>query len=107
MGHGRAGPYSYASLENLVGCDLHNADHIEPAWQSLGVGDSIALGPTGYPRYAVVEIAPVSHLVLRAGEATGPVRYTWSFVLRPRGASGTRLLVRSRYDFPQIGRAHV
>jgi hypothetical protein len=33
MGQGKAGFYSYEFLENLVGCDFHNADRIIPEFQ--------------------------------------------------------------------------
>lgn len=100
MGHGRAGLYSYEGLENLAGCDLHNADRIEPAWQHLALGDSVALGPPGYPSFAVVGLVRHEHLVLLAGGPVGAVKNVWCFVLRPRGATGTRLIVRSRYEHP-------
>jgi hypothetical protein len=35
MGQGRDGMYSYEWLENLVGCDIHNADRIIPEFQHL------------------------------------------------------------------------
>ncbi len=39
MGQDRAGFYSFDWLERLAGADIHNADHIIPAWQHLAVGD--------------------------------------------------------------------
>jgi hypothetical protein len=33
MGQGRGGLYSYERLENMVGCDMHNADRIIPEHQ--------------------------------------------------------------------------
>jgi hypothetical protein len=33
IGQGRGGFYSYEWLENLAGCDIHNADEIRPEWQ--------------------------------------------------------------------------
>jgi hypothetical protein len=44
MGQGRAGMYSYELLENLFGCDMHNADRIVPALQAIVVGDRIRDG---------------------------------------------------------------
>src|SRR5260221_3260859 len=32
LGQGRGGFYSYDSLENLVGCDIHSADRIVAEW---------------------------------------------------------------------------
>lgn len=100
MGHGRAGLYSYESLENLIGCDIHNADRVEPAWQSLEVGDRVSLGPDGYPSFMVRHVEPGACIVLLAGGGRGEPANSWAFVLRPRGRRGARLLVRSRYDYP-------
>lgn len=97
MGHGKAGLYSYEGLENLFGCDLHNADHLVAKWQFLKVGDRLALGPQGYPSFDVVRLEPPRLLVLKAGDAT--TVSTWAFVLVPDGA-GTRLLVRSLRHYP-------
>ena len=47
LGQGRGGFYSYDFLENLVGCDIHSADRIVPAWQSIDVGDEVNLHPRG------------------------------------------------------------
>lgn len=33
IGQGRGGLYSYERLENLGGCDMHNADRIIPEYQ--------------------------------------------------------------------------
>lgn len=100
IGHGRAGLYSYEALENLVGCDIHNADRIVPSWQSLAVGDRVALGPAGYPAFTVAEVERPDRLVLLAGGGAGEPRNSWSFVVRARGATGARLIVRSRYHYP-------
>lgn len=99
IGQGRAGLYSYEGLENLAGCDIHNADHVEPGWQRLAPGDSVRLGPPGYPSFTVVALERVAHLVLLAGGNEG-ARSSWAFVLRPTGARGARLVARSRYAFP-------
>jgi hypothetical protein len=101
IGHGRAGLYSYEALENLIGCDIHNAEEVVPAWQSLSVGDRVALGPAGYPSFAVVEAVRPERLVLLASGGADDPRNSWSFVVRARGAAGARLVVRSRYDFPR------
>ena len=49
VGQGRAGFYSYAWLENLIGCDIHNKYFIDPALQDLRVGDEIRLHPKAPP----------------------------------------------------------
>jgi hypothetical protein len=101
LGQGRGGFYSYDALENLAGCGIHSADHVEPAWQDLQVGDPVHLHPELALSAAVVE--PPRALVLAGTAPTGeeetvPFDFTWAFVLRP-GAVGTRLLVRERYAY--------
>lgn len=106
IGQGRGGFYSHQWLENLVGCDIHNADRIVPELQQLQVGDVIRLTRrSDAPSMAVARIAPERSLVLRAlagGAPEGPPRpvdATWAFVLRPVGASATRLVVRNRWTY--------
>ena len=101
LGQGRGGFYSYDRLENLAGCDIHSADHVEPAWQDVRVGDTVRLHPELALTVAVVE--PPRALVLlgaapSAEEATVPYDFSWAFVLRP-GPVGTRLVVRERYAY--------
>jgi hypothetical protein len=104
MGHGRGGMYSYEALENLAGCDLHNATRIEPRWQTLFEGDLVRMGPEGYPVFQVRELVAGQSLVL---QALDPQTYertqaTWTFLLKPvlvNGAPGTRLIARSRLSY--------
>ncbi len=48
VGADRAGFYSYQWLENLVGCELRNADAVHPEWE-LKVGDALLLHPKAPP----------------------------------------------------------
>ena len=93
LGQGRGGLYSYEALENLVGCDLHNADRVHPEWQDLKVGDIVRFMPDGYlglpetPRFTVKAVEPNRLLSL----------YPWvNFVLEPVGPHTTRLILRER-----------
>lgn len=101
LGQGRGGFYSYDSLENLVGCDIHSADHIAPEWQGVEVGDQVRLQPEVPLEVAAVE--PGRSLVLRGGVQMGnvppPYDFTWAFVLREQPDGMTRLLVRERYAY--------
>ncbi len=45
IGQDRGGFYSYTWLENLAGCDMHNADRVHDEWQNRSVGDGILLHP--------------------------------------------------------------
>jgi hypothetical protein len=101
LGQGRGGFYSYDVLENLVGCDVHSADHIVADWQDVQVGDEVKLAPELALHAAVVE--PRRALVLRGGIPIGrtpaPYDFTWAFVLLDGPDATTRLVVRERYGY--------
>ncbi|SDT53610.1 hypothetical protein [Actinoplanes derwentensis] len=101
LGQGRGGFYSYDSLENLIGCDIHSAARINPGWQYLAVGDPVRLAPEVALTVAIAE-RPRS-LVLQGaampGAATAPYDFTWTFDLLPGSAATTRLIVRERYAY--------
>jgi hypothetical protein len=107
MGQGRGGLYSYEMLENLIGCQMHNAEEIIPELQHLDVGDSILFMPTGLGQL-VKEIEPERALVLitrdpKTGQPVPPEVFaaTWTFVLQPIDERTTRLIVRSRSRYPR------
>lgn len=100
MGQGRGGFYTYTYLENLFGCDIHNADRILPEFQTLRRGDRIRLHPKA-PPMRVVAIEPPRALVL--GCRTDPC--SWGFYLREQDERTTRLLVRSRWG-RRLGALH-
>ena len=101
LGQGRGGFYSYEALENLLGCDIHNADRVVPEWQSITVGDEVRLHPEVAMTVALVE--PGRSLVLRGGVPLGdrpaPYDFTWSFVTLEAPGHQTRLVVRERYAY--------
>ena len=103
LGQGRGGFYSYDTLENLVGCHIHNADQIVPQWQTITIGDQVKLHPEVGLDVAVVEQGRA--LVLRGGVPMGtvppPYDCTWAFVLQEQPDGTTRLLVRERYAYTQ------
>jgi hypothetical protein len=104
LGQGRGGFYSYASLENLVGCDIQNADRIVSEWQHPEVGDAFRLAPEVALEVALVD--PGRALVI-AGiqpenllpEAPAPFDFTWAFVVQDSAGGGSRLLARERYRY--------
>jgi hypothetical protein len=102
MGQGRGGLYSYERLENLIGCDIHNADRILPEHQDLKAGDQVRLTPQDNPAFDVATIEPDSALILRGdipssqGKAT---TWIWIFFLNPIDDATTRLILRSRLDY--------
>lgn len=111
IGQGRGGLYSYARLENLAGCQMENANHIDPALQHLDVGDMVRLGPEGYPAFPVIQVEAPHLLALFGGpeyqpgmsglkvNQAMPLLWSWVFQLEPCSTKQTRLIVRSRLDF--------
>ena len=90
IGQGRGGFYSYDWLENLAGIEIHSADRIEPAWQSLAKGDFVRAAPAQTMPdvgWTVAVLEPERALVLRGWGA---------FVLDPIDDHTTRLIARSR-----------
>jgi hypothetical protein len=94
LGQDRAGFYSYAWLERLVGDDIHNTNRVHPEWQRLGVGDTVFAtqadyfgGRLGHPGWRVTAVEPGRALYLE----------NWgAFVLRPIDSATTRLVIRTR-----------
>jgi hypothetical protein len=102
LGQGRGGFYSYQRLENMIGCDIHNADHIVPEFQDLKVGDLVRLGPKGMPAFNVAAIEPGSALILRGDmpDANGKTTtWIWIFFLVPVDDQTTRLILRTRLEY--------
>ena len=92
IGQERGGFYSYTWLENLLGCDITNADRIHGEWQHPRVGDQVHL----HPQVAldVAEVRDGERLVL---QGTNPAyEFTWTFAVERRPA-GTELVVGERY----------
>lgn len=104
IGQNKGGFYSYSSLENLVGCDIHNAARIVPEWQNLRAGDVLWLHPKA-PPLPVLLVEPGRAIVVGGiNEQEGDDRSkdtragTWAFVLKDLDPITTRLLVRIRWD---------
>jgi hypothetical protein len=100
IGRGRAGFYTYTWLENLLGADIHNLDHIDPELQHLAVGDRIWLTPETYlgripgQAWRVAAVDPERFLVLQQRPPENPHPGTWSLVLQAVGDGRTRLISR-------------
>jgi hypothetical protein len=111
LGQERGGMYSYELLENLIGCKMHNADHIVPEWE-MKVGDLMRMGPPGYPVEQIVALER-GHWLLMAGAnpktscvdplpQPGQTTYTngsWLLYLDERTGGITRLISRSRLAY--------
>ena len=85
IGQDRGGFYSYAWLENLAGCDMHNADRVHPEWQHRAIGDGVQLHPLNAPELARFD-----------RERTFAFAGGWYFNLLPTGDGRTRLIARTR-----------
>lgn len=107
LGQGRGGFYSYQRLENLAGCNIHNADQILPELQDLYVGDLVRLGPEGYPAFEVAAIERDVALILRGDTPSpkgDPTTWIWIFYLNPLDGHTTRLILRTRLSYdPNLG----
>ena len=94
LGQNRAGFYSYAWLERLVGDDIHNASRVHPEWQRLVAGDTVFAaqsdylgGHLGHPGWRVTAVDSGRGIYLE----------NWgAFVLRPIDSERTRLIIRTR-----------
>jgi hypothetical protein len=103
MGDGRAGLYSYQTLENMVGCKMRNLTVIAPEYQNLKVGDGIKLHDK-IPALPVIYLQSYEGLVVGGGPG-GPgapqgVGTTWGWFLEARGPHQTRLIERYRTVYP-------
>jgi hypothetical protein len=85
IGQDRGGFYSYTWLENLAGCQLHNADEVHPEWQERKVGEWVPLHP----------VAGLPLSVFEPGHALALLGWG-SFVLEPIDELSCRLITRSR-----------
>lgn len=96
IGQGRGGLYSYTWLENLVGCQIVNADRIHPEWQDIKPGDGVRLHPK-MPPIPVLLVEKNRALVLGSAVGTAQVPpVTWAFVIEGASGNATRLLIRWR-----------
>lgn len=96
LGQDRGGFYSYATIENLMGCRITNADRVVPEWQHRAVGDPVPLHPD--VALEVAEWDPPRAMVLRSPDGDDlPMRFTWAFLVDGRPDGTTRLVTRERY----------
>jgi hypothetical protein len=114
IGQGRGGFYSYEALENLVGCDIHNATAIRPELQDLKAGDGVRLHPN-VPALPAALMEPERAIVLYGSEpigqkpdrdtkAPGYFATTWLFYTEGVAGGGTRLITRYRLGYtPRFG----
>jgi hypothetical protein len=90
----RGGAYTYDWIENLIGLDMHSADHVLPEFQDPKPGDTLGYGSN---RMQVERVEPEHVLAWRSEDGN----WVWTFVLEPRGSS-TRLISRNRFRLPTL-----
>jgi hypothetical protein len=90
----RGGAYTYDWIENLLGLNMHSADHVLPEFQHPDVGDGFGYG-TNKMTIAIVE----PERVLATQSADG--NWVWTFVLREQDGQ-TRLISRNRFRLPRL-----
>jgi hypothetical protein len=103
IGADRAGFYSYQWLENLIGCEVRNAETIHPEWEAR-VGQALVLHPDPKaPRLQIVAVEAGRHVVAFArpdeqARALGKPWATasWLFFLEPLGEKRCRFVSRYR-----------
>jgi len=96
IGAGRGGFYSYQWLENLVGCDVRNAETIHPEWAHRE-GDALVLHPKMPPlRVVAVESGRSFVAFADRGEDGSFAAVSWAFLVEPLGPTRCRVVSRFR-----------
>jgi hypothetical protein len=93
MGAGRAGWYSYDSIDNG---GVPSSWSILPEHQSVAVGDILPALPGAVDAFVVSALDPDRELVLTVPFPDGEVMVTWDFLLQTSSFDHTRLVVRAR-----------
>jgi hypothetical protein len=91
----RAGYYSYAWIERLMGMDIENSRRVLPEYQHIAVGDALDRAGT----MTVLAVEPDHHLVLGPPASVEEVRASWAFALYPLDLRRTRLVTRVHSDW--------
>ncbi|MBN2093210.1 hypothetical protein JW964_26540 [candidate division KSB1 bacterium] len=98
IGQGRGGFYSFEFLENMIGCEIYNANQILPEFQNLQVVDNIKLHPKA-PGIPVVIVESPRVLVAGGINENQVDGASWSFLLREVDTQNTRVLARFRSSY--------
>ena len=91
----RAGYYSYAWIERLMGMDIENSWRVLPEYQRVEVGDALDRAGT----MTVLAVEPDHHLVLGPPATFEEVRASWAFALYPIDQRRTRFVTRVHGDW--------
>ena len=113
IGQDRSGFYSYACLENGVGCRMPRVHERRAEWSTRAVGDKVLMAAPGrfggkaynviaavHPGRALVAVAPPDPPRIARSESA---EWVWQLVVEPGALIGTsRLIARSRYLHRQL-----
>jgi hypothetical protein len=91
----RGGAYTYDWVENLLGLNMHSADHVLTEYQHPQVGDGFGYGANKMS-FKIVE----PEHVLATQSADG--NWVWTFVLEEQSDGTTRLISRNRFRLPKL-----
>jgi hypothetical protein len=90
----RGGAYTYDWIENLLGLNMHSADHVLPEYQHPQVGDGFGYG-TNKMSFKIVE--PEHVLATQSTDGN----WVWTFVVEEQEGR-TRLISRNRFRLPKL-----
>lgn len=112
IGQERGGLYSYQGLENLARCQMHNANRLRTEWQHWKPGDTLRLGPKGFPLFKLTAVEPGKTLVFAGADPKSEAVTTWhepmsppytvaswAMTLKVVEADTTRLIMREQLDY--------
>ncbi|HEY0712177.1 MAG TPA: hypothetical protein VGF45_05865 [Polyangia bacterium] len=104
-GQDRGGFFSYELLEDLVGCEMENLDHLDPSLQHWQIGDKLWMYPAhklnGVGHAPLVAMVPGRALTFGTRQIgtslAQPPDATWTFYVEPTASPGaSRLYMRGR-----------
>ncbi|HVZ35178.1 MAG TPA: hypothetical protein VG963_22280, partial [Polyangiaceae bacterium] len=105
IGADRAGFYSYQWLENLVGCELRNAESIHPEWEVRRGQDLILHPDPRAPRLRVIAVERGRYFLAHAPADPGArarhetwVAASWLLYIEPLSEQRCRVISRYRVD---------
>jgi hypothetical protein len=101
IGADRAGFYSYQWLENIVGCDVRNAETVHPEWE-VKIGDDFFVHPHA-PPLRVTAVEPGRWFVAHGAadphareQGKAWVSVSWLFFVERKGSARCRVISRYR-----------
>jgi hypothetical protein len=102
MGLNKAGFYSFTWLENIFGCELHNADRIHPEWQNTQPGDYEPVCASAEKNkmngWTIMAVIPNKSMVYKS---SADASWMMGFYIDSVGENRSRLITRMRYIAPK------